>query len=271
MTRQSCFEFPRPGGYDVNKVFDCGQCFRFERVAENVFEGVALGAPLRVRQTDNTIIAEGFSSRGTAVSYLGLDFDYGPVKKELVSRFPDCPAMEEAIRISDGVAILRQEPWEALISFIISQNNNIPRIKGLINRLCERCGEPVGEGLYAFPTPRRLAGISEAELSEMKFGYRAGYIARVSRDVSEGSVDLEKAKALPTGELVKFLTGLHGVGPKVASCIALFGYFRLDAFPVDVWIKRALAEFFPGHCISDFGEYGGIAQQYLFYMQTHRN
>ncbi|MBR5767966.1 MAG: DNA-3-methyladenine glycosylase 2 family protein [Clostridia bacterium] len=270
MKQQSRFDLPRPRGYDINKVFDCGQCFRFEKTAENVFSGVALGKAVTVSQTDVSIIAEGFSSDDEAVSYLGLDTDYEPIKKELVERFPDCPAMEEAIRVSDGVAILRQDPWETLISFIISQNNNIPRIKGLIGRLCERCGEPLGGGLYAFPTPRQLAAVSEKELSDMKFGYRAGYISRVACEVSAGSVDLKKARDLSTGELIKFLTGLYGVGPKVASCIALFGYFRLDAFPVDVWIKRALAEYFPGHCIGDFGKYGGIAQQYLFYMQTHK-
>ncbi len=270
MKQQSPYEFVRPARYDINKVFDCGQCFRFEKITGDAFEGVAFGKLITVSQTDEAITVSGFENADDAVRFLGLDIDYTDIEKDLSSRFPDCPAMIEALSVSEGVAILRQDPWETLVSFIISQNNNIPRIKGLIKALSEKAGDIIDENHYAFPTPEQTAACGVTELSAMKFGYRAPYIARAAEAVALGKANLEAARDLPTDELLEFLMNFHGVGPKVASCIALFSYSRYESFPVDVWIRRALKEFFPGYYPVDFGPYGGIAQQYLFYMQTHR-
>ena len=158
---------------------------------------------------------------------------------------------------------------ELLCSFIISQNNNIPRIKGIIQRLCETLGEPSEEGLFHFPSPQRLAASSLEELAPLRAGFRAKYLLSAARLVTEGKVDLQ---AIPEMELEKAretLMLIHGVGPKVAECALLYGFHRLEAFPMDVWMKRVMAQWFPDKTPENFGPYAGIAQQYLFhYIRT---
>ncbi|MPM88251.1 hypothetical protein SDC9_135352 [bioreactor metagenome] len=175
--------------------------------------------------------------------------------------------MTRAMKAGTGIRILHQEPFETLISFITSQNNNIPRIRSLIARLCRELGNgfesPYGETVYAFPTAEAVASAGEKALLDMKFGFRAKYIARCAETVASGRFDLSSVSGLRDDEARMELMTLYGVGPKVANCVLLFGYARKDMFPVDVWIKRAINTRFGG-TLPDFGAYAGIAQQYIF-------
>ena len=187
------------------------------------------------------------------------------------SRFGSDKTIDEAIEAGKGIRILRQDAFETLISFIISQNNNIPRIKKLVEALCRECGEKTSDG-YAFPTPEAIVDLGVDKLREMKTGFRAAYIYDAATRVAEGKIDLEGLKALDTDTVLTELQKIKGVGLKVASCVALFGLNKLDTFPVDVWIKRVLEKYYPeGLDISALGDYRGLSQQYLFYYERYKN
>ena len=161
--------------------------------------------------------------------------------------------------------MLRQEPWEALCSFIISQCNNIPRIKGIVGKLCQKFGREIEDG-FAFPEAEVIAALTPEDLAPIRAGYRAEYIVSAAREVASGALDLEALKKLPTQEARKRLLAVHGVGKKVADCVLLFGLSKTDAFPVDVWIKRVLDNVYPqGFDASVYGDLAGIVQQYLFF------
>lgn len=262
LTGVSCF--------DPQQTLDCGQCFRFSSPECGVWHGVAAGRPLTLRT-----VSEGFLFEGIGPEefdrvwrpYFDFDRDYETVW----NTFPAHPLLEEITRFSPGIRVLRQDGWEALVSFIISQNNNVPRIKGIIDRLCTAFGEPCGEGGEAgFPTPEALACRSEADMAVLRAGWRAGYILDAARRVASGALDLKKVENMPLDEARAALRTVRGVGPKVAECVLLYGMGRLEAFPMDVWMKRAMAVLFPGMTPSDFGPYAGIAQQYIFhYCRCH--
>ena len=266
------FQFRRPEWYDADKIFDCGQCFRFRKTG-GIWRGVACGTLLELRQTGDGIEcrADGgeLTERGALKRYLGLDADYAAYNRDISERLAGYPFMAEAMRRSRGVVLLNQQPWETLISFIISQNNNIPRIKGIIEGLSDMCGKPVSGGYRAFPEPEKILELGTDGLRPLHPGYRDRYIIDAARLVCDGALDLEDLKTADTDRLMKALLGVNGVGPKVASCIALFAYARYELFPVDTWIKKALKEHFGGASPLEFGPYAGIAQQYIFYSQTH--
>ncbi len=269
-------------GFSVLKTFDCGQCFRFEPVKDSPheveFAGVALGRFLSAAQDGSTIYIYNCDLdfyRGHICSYLGLDMDYEAIREDIAKR---CPTeyMLNVMERGEGIRILRQERWEALCSFIISQNNNIPRIKKIIRALSEKCGEEVDASLmqhhgaqareFAFPTPDAVLALGESGLRDLRVGFRASYIFDAALKVSSGEIDLDSAAYLPTSDCLDALCAVKGVGLKVASCTALFGMEKYDAFPIDVWIRRVLSEKFPDDFDpSALGEYAGIAQQYMFY------
>ena len=269
------------GNFSVFKTFDCGQCFRFdpthgEGEAYQV-SGVAMGRHVTFREEADgfTIIGateEDFHSLWKA--YLSLDVDYDEIDLAVTCALDEegCAVMRRAAEVSAGIRILRQEPWEALCSFIISQNNNIPRIKKIISALCENFGELTIDGRgKAFPTARALADAGVDKLFELKTGFRAKYIADAARRVADGELDLDAVVRCETyeeaeAELLKIL----GVGPKVAACALLFGFGKTEAYPIDTWMKKVAAR----HFKSDpdpkrFGKYAGVAQQYLFYMERY--
>ena len=162
-----------------------------------------------------------------------------------------------------------QSPWETLCSFIISQNNNIKRIAGIIERLCENFGDELGDGVYSFPSAEKLACLSVDDLSVLRSGFRAKYIIDAAKKVSSNEVDFKKVASAELSEARAELMKITGVGPKVADCALLFGFHRLDAFPTDVWIKRALSYLYPNGFPDFADQYKGIAQQYLFhYVRT---
>ena len=172
--------------------------------------------------------------------------------------------MKSASEYGKGIRVLNQEPWETLCSFIISQNNNIKRIKGIIARLCENFGNETENG-YTFPAPEKLACLTPEDLSELRAGFRAKYIIDAAQKVTSGEVDLKKLRNLSTDEARAELMKIKGVGPKVADCALLFSHKHISAFPKDVWIKRAMQVLFRGDLPEIAKPYAGIVQQYIFF------
>ena len=249
---------------DLDATFGCGQCFRWDRQPDGSWRGVACGRALHVRRQGGALVLEGGGPSGDELvwrRYFDADRDYGAIRKRLSAD----PVLRRAMGYAPGIRILRQDAWEALCSFIISQNNNIPRIRGIVGRLCGTFGEPVGEGDFSFPPAQRLCGLDEADLAPLRCGFRAGYILDAARRVASGEVDLKALETLPIGRARQELQRIKGVGPKVAECTLLFGCGRLECFPLDVWMKRVCGCFYPQGFPERFARYGGIAQQYLFH------
>ena len=269
------------GNFSVFKTFDCGQCFRFDptdpRRGGYAVSGVALGRSVSFEQTDDgTLTVFGAAADDFLkiwLSYLSLDTDYDAIDEAVTTALdPDgCAVMRRAAEAGRGIRILRQDPWEALCSFIVSQNNNIPRIKKIIAALCDKYGEDTADGKgKAFPTARALAGAGEDAIFALRTGFRAKYISDAARRVASGDVSLERVAEMPTPEAEAELCRIKGVGPKVASCALLFGFGRGDAFPIDVWVRRVLDEYYPdGLDVAALGQNAGIAQQYLFYYKRY--
>ncbi len=250
--------------FDPDLTFFCGQCFRW-REENGAYLGVAGGKVGRLLKTEDGLLLQEETPgdfQSFWKSYFDLEEDYSLLRQDLLSR---CPALTEAAGELRGIRILRQEPWEALCSFIISQNNHIPRIRGIVERLCETFGEPLLEGLFSFPSPQALANRSVQELSPLRAGFRAEYLLDAARKVSEGKVDLSALPTLSLEEARARLMTIRGVGPKVAECTLLYGLHFLQAFPVDVWMKKALAGPFSGLRPEDLGPYAGLAQQWIFH------
>ena len=246
----------------LGQTLDCGQCFRWRRGPDGAWEGAAGARFVRITAENlGSVLADGFWG-----NYFDMERDYGAIREELCARDP---MLEKAAGYAPEIRILNQDPWEALVSFLLSQCNNIKRIKGIVARLCRRCGEPV-QGGFSFPGPQAVAALSEEDLRALGCGYRAGYLLEASRKAAEGALDFGALRRMPLPEARGALTRLSGVGPKVADCELLYGLHRLDAFPTDVWMKRAMKTLFPGRKPEEFGEYAGIAQQYIFhYSRNH--
>ncbi len=248
---------------DLALTLDCGQAFRWVQNDDGSWSGVAGGRYLKIAKIDDDIIfydtdREFFDSFW--VHYFDLDKDYAKIcdqlrGDELVAR---------AIDDYYGIRILNQEPWEALCSFVISQQNNIKRIKSLVSKICCAYGDDLGDGHYTFPTPEQLCKASEDDLRALGLGYRAEYLALLSRAMVNGKIDLEKIKAMPTENARKELLKIRGVGVKVANCAMLFGMEFYDCVPVDTWINKAL-KYYPDGLPQCFNGIEGIAQQYLFH------
>ena len=258
----------------MRKIAESGQCFRLNEVGPGDFHLVALGRFLRITETEKgcyTFHCSEEEYRKFWHSYFDLGTDYGlfssaiPVEDSFLSR---------AAEAGEGIRILRQDPWEMLITFIISQRKNIPAIKKAVELLSERYGEPmVGEGAleegpqpFAFPTAKVLACLSLEELKACSLGYRAPYILAASKMVAEGELMLEEIAELEDADLFQQLLRVPGVGEKVANCVLLFGFYRIGAFPRDVWINRVIEEEYGGNFPLELYEgYGGVIQQYMFY------
>ncbi|MBQ2734147.1 MAG: DNA-3-methyladenine glycosylase 2 family protein [Clostridia bacterium] len=260
-------------GYSLSLTFDCGQCFRFEPTERGTFEGVAFGEYIEMSQPEeNKILLHGVSPEDAEKwkSFLALDTDWENIKSDVASR---SEILADAASLAGGIRILKQDEFEALISFVISQCNNIPRIKGLISALSRSYGNEIltsdGRVFHSFPDAKTLASLPLSELRGLKLGYRAEYILNAANAALDGLIDEVKAEP-DTRSASKLLTSVGGIGEKVAACTLLFGFGRLDAFPKDVWIKRAMEKYFPGcRDTSVFGPYAGVAQQYLFYRERY--
>ncbi len=255
---------------DIYKTFDCGQCFRFESVGEDCVAGVAFGKRLVLKNTPEGVLLEGVSAEEYEAvwkDYLDMDRDYEGINRSLSSY----EKLQTAAATGYGIHILNQEPWEALCSFIISQNNNIPRIKKIIEKLCRLYGKEIKGGVYAFPTPAALLAAGEEGVAQSGCGFRTRYILGAAAQVESGELIPDELMGLSYGQAFERLLQLKGVGPKVANCVLLFGLRHTEAFPVDVWIKRVMEKYFePDFDPAVFGSYAGIAQQYLFYNERYQ-
>lgn len=252
---------------DASLIFDCGQAFRFDKDCNGAWCGTAFGRHIKVYQyTDRTVI-DGATKEDFEKIWFDY-FDFGRDYDEILTSFENDDLLKKAAAENYGIRVLKQEKWETLCSFIISQNNNIPRIKGIIKRLCENFGERIGED-YAFPSAEVIARLDIEDLAPLRAGFRNKYILDAARKVVSGEVDLEKIESLSTDDGEKELMKIKGVGTKVAQCVLLFAYGREDAFPVDVWVKRVMT-LYPEGLPESVIKNRGIAQQYLFhYIRNH--
>lgn len=271
--------------FDIEDTLECGQCFHFTRLAEKEYELVAFGKYLHIRQCREGEISKknGFILYDTSIkdfneiwkSYFDLETDYGIIKESIIKADE---RLSEVISRHSGIRILRQEFFETLISFIISQNKQIPHIKQIVHMISGKFGQPIsikdGRMAYTFPTVRELFHVSEEELRACKVGFRAPYIRQAIDMVHDRKIEGDRLKNMTFYEARKSLMSIKGVGEKVANCVLLFGLSFTSAFPVDVWMKRIMEEmYFHKDTKKDviekfaaglFGKNAGYAQQYLF-------
>ncbi len=257
--------------FSLPQILDCGQCFRWIAVNGNEahWQGIAMGRQLSIEQQgeDQFFFSPCTKDEFESIwmSYFDLNTDYSSIKTALCCD----PIMQESTAYAPGIRVLKQDGWETLCTFIISQNNNIKRIRGIVERFCELFGEPI-EGGFDFPTAQRLASATLEDLTPLRAGFRAKYLLDAAQKVVSGEVDLSLISQLPYEEAQVLLRKIHGVGPKVADCTLLFGFYRLEAFPLDVWMKRAMKTLYPQGLPERILPYRGIAQQYLFhYSRMH--
>ncbi len=256
--------------FDLDAIADSGQCFRWERLdtgAYRVFHGANC---LRVSALGGGRFE---TDCGTAEfdavwrDYFDLDEDYRAIRARIDPEAD--PFLFAASEGERGIRILRQDPWEALVCFLISQNKNIPAIRRSVALLAEAAGERrrdrAGEPFYAFPGPEAVAALDGETLRRCGLGYRCAYVHAAAEAVRTGAVDLERLRLAGEETATAALTGLYGVGAKVAGCVSLFGLHHLNAFPKDVWIRRVLAQAYPdGYPFGKYAPYNGVYQQYLF-------
>lgn len=263
--------------FDAAHTFMCGQCFRWEAQDDGSYTGVAFSKAVNISCSEGSLVIKNitldeFNSQWKY--YLDLSTDYNSIKSELSSD----KNVKTAMDFGWGIKILNQEIFECLISFIISTQNAIPRIKKIVSKLSEMFGKRIefnGKTYYAFPSLSELANVTEEELSPLKAGYRAAYIVDAVNKLKSGEVNLEALKSMSYSEAKKELMKIKGVGPKVADCVLLFSCGKKEAFPIDVWVKRTVQTLYLGENAKEkeissfanehFGKFAGVAQQYLFY------
>ena len=264
--------------FDIEAIFTCGQCFRFNKESDGSFTGVAKDRVINIKYEGENVVFSGVGEeefRDVWEDYFDLKRDYGKIIDTLIKN----EVIAESVKYGRGIKILRQDFFECMISFIISANNNIPRIQKIIDTFSRLWGEKrefEGREFYTFPKPQALSEITEESLAPLRCGYRAKYIVNAVKSFLAGEIDERKILSLPEKEARAELMKISGVGPKVADCILLFAFGRFEVFPTDVWVKRVMGELF-GCEEKDatrtgqemFGEYAGIAQQYLFYKRRN--
>lgn len=265
-------------------IFECGQCFRWDKNEDESYTGVFGNSVVNVKKDGNNVSFKGITDgdfKEQIENYFDLKRDYKKIKLEL-SRIDE--PLRESIKYGDGIRILNQDLWETIISFIISANNNIPRIKGIIKKICEKYGRKIvwnEKEYYTFPTPRELSNASVEDLRKLGLGFRDVRVYETTKMILEKQVDLDELHKEKNSEIVreKLLT-LSGVGPKVADCILLFSTLkRFEVFPIDVWVRRVMNELYIKNedenkvnkklieklAKEKYGDLAGLAQQYLFY------
>lgn len=245
--------------FDLDETLDCGQAFRWTKTAENEYSGAFLNKPLTIRcenKADGVFRFCDTSERDLLEvwqEYFDFATDYGELKR----RYAEDETLSKACEYAGGIRILKQDAWEALSSFIISQNNNIPRIKGIIGRLCEHYG--------GYPSAEQMAEETAESLGFLRSGFRAKYLVDAVSKVNSGELTLSEIAAMPIDDARSALMTIKGVGPKVADCTMLFGMYKIDAFPKDVWVKRVMEQWYPNGLPECMKGTEGIAQQYLFH------
>ena len=266
--------------FDPAQTFECGQCFRWEREPDGSYTGTAGGRTVNLQMRDGILRMENVTEEDFDdfwFDYLDFGGDYGAVKTILSEKDP---VMRRAVEFGSGIRLLHQDPWETVISFIISQNSNIRRISRCIDSLCAEFGEPLGvcrgKMRFSFPDPCRLAVLEPEDLAVCRLGYRDKYVIETARAVAaDGGRSLAALREADYGEALCSVRKFCGVGPKVADCVLLFGLLKYESFPLDVWMKRIMSRLYgfelrdtkgmSEHAARHFGNLSGFAQQYLFY------
>ena len=264
--------------FDIDQICNSGQCFRMSKISEHTYSVIAYGNYIEILQ--EKIKEDGIGTQYKLTfsceedefltiwkQYFDLDTDY----EKIIESIPKEDAyLTKAAQFGEGIRILRQDPWEMIITFIISQQNNIKRIRKCIETICERYGEKKqnfrGEFYYDFPTKEQLARATEEELRDCNLGYRSKYIVKTTKSILNHEVDLEKLKTMNFEEAKQELLKLTGIGVKVAECICLFGLHHMDGFPIDTHIKQVLEQNYKdGFPFERYKGYAGVIQQYIFY------
>lgn len=262
--------------FDLDKIERSGQCFRWQRTGDGAY---------RIPHGDECLFIRRLSGGRFRLScneetcekvwrtYFDLDADYGELRARVDPRAD--PFLHAACAYGRGIRILRQDPWETLVSFIISQNKNIPAIKNAVDLLCRAAGERRtdcrGGEYFVFPSPEAILALSDEELKACKLGYRRAYVRAAARAVREGTLPLASLVRADGEATLSSLMSVFGVGIKVANCVSLFGLHHTDAFPVDVWMKRILENEYPdGYPFSRYSPFNGIYQQYMFFYYRDR-
>ena len=270
--------------FELEDIFECGQCFRWNKEEDSSYTGVIKNGVINVKKIENEIIFKGICDKeikDIVEDYFDLTRDYSKIKKQLseIDTY-----MKTSVEYGKGIRILNQDLWETIISFIISANNNIPRIKGIIERLSAKYGKEIewnGKKYYTFPTPEELKEVSVEDYRKLGLGFRDIRLYETTKMILENKVDLQKLRENPdTKEVREQLLTLSGVGPKVADCILLFSDLkRFEVFPIDVWVRRVMNDLYIKEedetkvskvkiekiANEKFGNLAGLAQQYLFY------
>ena len=259
--------------FDLEQIMESGQCFRIHREQE-LYRATASDKTVLIREIclpDRHKQYEFFCTREEYDTfwhhYFDLDTDYRSYQKAID---PNDSYLSSAFACGSGIRILNQKPWEMLITFIISQRKNIPAIRQAVEGISRSCGSCIDEQnqIYAFPTPDQLAALSLEQLQALSLGYRAKYIYEAAKKTASGELCPDEWNRLGDEELHKALLSCYGVGEKVANCVALFGYHRIGAFPVDVWIDRIQKKYYNGHFPAEnYLGFAGVMQQYMFYYE----
>lgn len=282
--KEQIYQIPKIDTFQAQHIFECGQCFRWNKEKDGSYTGVFQNNVLNVKEEKGKITFQGICQKDiqeVVTEYFDLNRNYEEIQKILNQ--VDEP-LKQSISYGKGIRILKQDLWETIISFIISANNNIPRIKGIIERISKQYGNKIewkGQAYYTFPSIEQLSKASIKELRALGLGFRDKYVYGTTQTILKQEVDLEKLHLeKDTKKVQDILLTLSGVGPKVADCIMLFSTLkRLDVFPIDVWVRRVMNDLYIHNPQEEkvkkkeieklakqkYGELAGIAQQYLFY------
>lgn len=257
--------------FNIKQIAESGQCFRLNPAGEGRYRLIAHGRALTLTQTEHSVLLDCAQEEFDALwrPYFDWDTDYAAIRNSVD---PADAYLIRSAAFGAGVRILRQDPWETLITFILSQRKNIPAIKGCVELLCSRFGEPIpGAEAFAFPAPEALANAELECLLGCSLGYRGKYVLAAARMAVSGALDFTALESLPDDALYEKLLTVPGVGKKVADCTMLFGFHRLGRFPVDVWIERVLAREYPnGFPLERYKPFAGVLQQYMFYYERFK-
>ena len=282
--KEKIYVIKNQDSFELEDIFECGQCFRWNKEEDSSYTGVIKNGVINVKMLGNEIIFKGICDKeikDIVEDYFDLTRDYSKIKKQLseIDTY-----MKTSVEYGKGIRILNQDLWETIISFIISANNNIPRIKGIIERLSAKYGKEIewnDKKYYTFPTPEELKEVSVEDYRKLGLGFRDIRLYETTKMILENKVDLQKLRENPdTKEVREQLLTLSGVGPKVADCILLFSDLkRFEVFPIDVWVRRVMNDLYIKEedetkvskvkiekiANEKFGSLAGLAQQYLFY------
>mgnify|MGYP000408311642 FL=1 len=261
---------------DMRKIADSGQVFRFNKTDDGSYDLIANNKHLRIQKLiDNKDIntyeldcsEEDYNKIWK--DYFDIDTDYSIYTDDLDE---NDVYLQKACEYSKGIRILRQDKWEMLVSFIISQRKSIPAIKSSIEKMAVNLGEEIDDRIYAFPKPQEILSADDTVLETCGLGYRLPYIRAAARDVIENGVDLYDSDNLSDEELLEKLKEFKGVGVKVANCVLLFGYHRIGAFPIDVWVEKILNNHYDGTFpMERYKGYAGVLQQYMFFYEREKS